>query len=388
MNVEMQRELGRRTLDLIDRRTTDLAEHTMEEPLDGYRSPEQFERERRLVFSRYPMFVGLSGDLPEPESWLTFDATGTPMLLTRDDDGRVRAFLNMCQHRGVRVVEPGRGTARRFTCPFHAWSYSLEGKLVGLPGSEGFNDLRREDRGLIELPVQERHGLIFAAAHPDARFSLEEYFGGLDEHFASFGFESWHSIAATHRHPVATNWKVVWGTHCETYHFAQLHRATAGPLVYSNTSVADFYGDHALMTSTMRTVDKLRETPEEDWRPVDDGQINLNYRLFPNLSFSVVGDRLEIFTIYPGESLHETVALHYAYRRELPASDQEAKELEEAVRWACQTVVDKEDYEMATRAGLGLRSPFVPKTLVFGRNEPVMQHMARTLRRVLAEAPE
>ncbi|WP_232425138.1 aromatic ring-hydroxylating oxygenase subunit alpha [Pseudofrankia inefficax] len=384
----MQRELGRRTLDLIDRRTTDLAEHTMEEPLDGYRSPEQFERERRLVFSRYPMFVGLSGDLPEPESWLTFDATGTPMLLTRDDDGRVRAFLNMCQHRGVRVVEPGRGTARRFTCPFHAWSYSLEGKLVGLPGSEGFNDLRREDRGLIELPVQERHGLIFAAAHPDARFSLEEYFGGLDEHFASFGFESWHSIAATHRHPVATNWKVVWGTHCETYHFAQLHRATAGPLVYSNTSVADFYGDHALMTSTMRTVDRLREIPEEDWRPVDDGQINLNYRLFPNLSFSVVGDRLEIFTIYPGESLHETVALHYAYRRELPASDQEAKELEEAVRWACQTVVDKEDYEMATRAGLGLRSPFVPKTLVFGRNEPVMQHMARTLRRVLAEAPE
>ncbi|ADP83460.1 Rieske (2Fe-2S) iron-sulfur domain protein [Pseudofrankia inefficax] len=388
MNAEMQRELGRRTLDLIDRRTTDLAEHTMEEPLDGYRSPEQFERERRLVFSRYPMFVGLSGDLPEPESWLTFDATGTPMLLTRDDDGRVRAFLNMCQHRGVRVVEPGRGTARRFTCPFHAWSYSLEGKLVGLPGSEGFNDLRREDRGLIELPVQERHGLIFAAAHPDARFSLEEYFGGLDEHFASFGFESWHSIAATHRHPVATNWKVVWGTHCETYHFAQLHRATAGPLVYSNTSVADFYGDHALMTSTMRTVDRLREIPEEDWRPVDDGQINLNYRLFPNLSFSVVGDRLEIFTIYPGESLHETVALHYAYRRELPASDQEAKELEEAVRWACQTVVDKEDYEMATRAGLGLRSPFVPKTLVFGRNEPVMQHMARTLRRVLAEAPE
>jgi phenylpropionate dioxygenase-like ring-hydroxylating dioxygenase large terminal subunit len=385
MNAEMQRKLGRRTLDLIDRRTTDMAEHILEEPLDGYRSVEQFERERRQIFGRYPMFVGLSRDLPEPESWLTFDATGTPLLLTRDDDGRVRAFLNMCQHRGVRVVEPGRGSGRRFTCPFHAWSYNLDGKLVSLPGPDGFRGMRREDRGLIELPVEERHGLIFAAASPDAAFSLDDYLGGLGEHFASFGFETWHPIAATHRHPVATNWKVVWGTHCETYHFAQLHRQTAGPLVYSNTSIADFYGEHALMTSTMRTVDKLRETPEEDWRPVDDGQINLNYRLFPNLSFSVVGDRLEIFTIYPGESLHETVALHYAYRRELPASEQEAKELEEAVRWACQTVVDNEDYEMATRAGLGLRSPFVPKTLVFGRNEPVMQHMALTLRRVLAD---
>ncbi|MDT3443257.1 MULTISPECIES: aromatic ring-hydroxylating dioxygenase subunit alpha [unclassified Pseudofrankia] len=389
MNAQMQRELGRRTLDLIDRRTTDLAEHTMEEPLDGYRSSEQFELERRIVFNRYPMFVGLTRDLPEPGSWMTFDATGTPMLLTRDASGRVRAFLNMCQHRGVRVVEPGCGTgARRFTCPFHAWVYDLEGRLVGLPGAEGFSDMRREDRGLIELPAEERHGMIFASANPDAPFSVDEYLAGLGEQFASFGFGTWHAIAATHPHPVATNWKVVWGTHCETYHFAHLHRETARPLVYSNTSIADFYGEHALMTSTMRTVDRLREVPEEDWRPVDDGQINLNYRLFPNLSFSVVGDRLEIFTIYPGQGLHETVALHYAYRRELPDSPQEAKELEEAVRWACQTVVDKEDYEMATRAGLGLRSPFVPKTLVFGRNEPVMQHMARTLRQVLGSAGE
>ncbi|WP_238429130.1 aromatic ring-hydroxylating oxygenase subunit alpha [Frankia nepalensis] len=384
----MQRDLGRRTLDLIDRKTTVLAERTMEEPLEGYRSLEQFERERRLIFNRYPMFVGLSGDLPEPGSWLTFDATSTPMLLTRTDDGRVRAFLNMCQHRGVRVVDAGHGSARRFTCPFHAWSYSLEGRLVGLPGGEGFSDMRRETRGLIELPAEERHGLIFAAANPDAPFSLDEHLSGLGEHFASFGFETWNQIAATHPHPVATNWKVVWGTHCETYHFAHLHRDTARPLVYSNTSLADFYGEHALMTSTMRTVDKLRETPEEDWRPVDDGQINLNYRLFPNLSFSVVGDRLEIFAIYPGGSLHETVALHYAYRRELPATPEEAKALEEAVHWACQTVVDKEDYAMAERAGLSLHSPFVPPTLVFGRNEPVMQHMALTLRRVLGLAEQ
>ena len=383
MDLEMQRDLGRRTLALLDAHTTELAEHTMEEPLAGYTSPERFDAER-LLFNRYPMFVGLTCDLPEPGSWMTFDATGTPMLLTRGWDGRVRAFLNMCQHRGVRVVEAGCGRrVRNFTCPFHAWVYDLGGRLIGIPGAEGFSDLRREDRGLIELPAEERHGMIFAAAHPDATFSVDDYLSGLGEQFASFGFETWQPIATTHPHRVATNWKVVWGTHCETYHFAHLHKKTARPLVYGNTSIADFYGDHALMTSTMRTIDQLRDQPEQDWKPVDDGHVNLNYRLFPGLSLSVVfGDRLEIFTIYPGDDAHQTVALHHAYRRQAP-TPQEAKDLEEQVRWACQTVVDNEDYAMAARAGAGLRAPFLPQSLVFGRNEPVMQHMALGLRRVL-----
>ena len=227
--------------------------------------------------------------------------------------------------------------------------------------------------------------MIFAAANPEAPFSLDQYLSGLEEQFESFGFETWKSIAPIHAHRVRTNWKVVWGTHCETYHFAQLHKDTAGPLVYGNTSLADFYGDHALMTSTMRTIDKLRELPEDQWAgSVDEGHINLNYRLFPNLSLSVVfGDRLEIFTIFPGDDVHETVALHHAYRRELPATDDEKKELEEQVYWACRTVVDGQDYAMAERADPGLRSPFAPKSLVFGRNEPVMQKMAITLRRTL-----
>lgn len=388
MKLEMQRELGRRTLALLDNKTTDMAEHTMEEPLDGYTDPEQFEREQQLIFNRYPMFVGLSCELPKPGSWMTYDATGTPMLLTRDESGQIHAMLNLCQHRGVRVVEDACGEARRFTCPFHAWVYDLQGNLVGLPGAEGFSDMRREDRGLIALPCEERNGMIFVAANPDAPFSLAEFLGPeLDEQFASFGFENWVRIADTHPHHVGSNWKVAWGTHCETYHFAQLHKTTARALVYGNTSLADFYGDHALMTTTYRTIDKMRGTPESEWTPVDDGHVGLNYRLFPNLSMSLVfGNRLEIYTLYPGATQHETVSVHFAYRKEAPATPEEAKELEEQVRWACQTVVDNEDYRMATRAGQGLRAPFKPKTLVFGRNEPVMQHMAITLRRTLGQA--
>jgi phenylpropionate dioxygenase-like ring-hydroxylating dioxygenase large terminal subunit len=383
-----QREIARRTLEYLDGHTTALAPATLEEPLDGYLSPGRLDEERRLVFGRYPLFVGLSGDLPGPGSWLTFDATGTRILVSRDKAGQVHAMVNTCRHRGARVVPEGCGTkARRFTCPFHAWSYDLDGGLAGMPGEEGFSDIRKQDYGLIRLPAQERYGMIFVGATPQATFSVDEYLGGLGEHFASLGLETWQPMAAVHPHPIRANWKVAWATHLETYHFAFLHKETAGPLTYGNTSIADFYGDHALMTSTMKTIDRLRDIPEDQWgSPVDDGHVNLNYRLFPNLSLSVVsGDRLEIFTIYPGSSLSEAVALHYAYRREAPAPE-EAAALEEAVRWACKTVVDGEDYAMCAQIDPALRAPVVPQSFIIGRNEPVLQHLTLALRRVLAAA--
>ena len=155
--------------------------------------------------------------------------------------------------------------------------------------------------------------------------------------------------------------------------------------MYGNTSIADFYGDHALMTTTVRTIDELREIPEEQWRPIDDGQINLNYRLFPNLSLSMVfGTRLEIFSIYPGDDVHHTIAIHHAYHKDPPPLTK--RERPSQVLWACRTVVDGEDYAIAERTEPGLHSPSAPKTLVFGRNEPVMQAMALALRRTLGQS--
>lgn len=240
---------------------------------------------------------------------------------------------------------------------------------------------------MIELPAEERHGMMFVAADPDATFDLEEYFSGLGDEFESFHLGSWKLATPVHEHRIKANWKVAWGTHCETYHFAVLHKNSAGPLVYGNTSLAEFYGNHALMTQTFRTIDKMWELPEDQWRPVDEGHLSLSYRLFPNLSMSVaLGNRLEIFTIYPGEHIDESFALHYAYLREVPEDEVERKELEEAIRFACQSVVDAEDYRMAEFSQLALKSPSAPKTLVYGRNEPVMQHLAKALHRVLGES--
>ena len=96
-------------------------------PTSVYADPDLAERERQAFFAGHPHLVGLTGDLPEPGAFLTSDDLPTPLLATRDDDGRLRAFVNACRHRGVVLEERDRGGARRFTCPFHRWSYDIGG---------------------------------------------------------------------------------------------------------------------------------------------------------------------------------------------------------------------------------------------------------------------
>jgi phenylpropionate dioxygenase-like ring-hydroxylating dioxygenase large terminal subunit len=298
-------------------------------------------------------------------------------------------MVNICQHRGVQVVPAGCGVeTRRFTCPFHGWIYGIDGHLASIPGAEGFSDIDRRQRRLTELSVEERYGMIFVATSPDTSFDLDDYLCGLGEHFSPFGFETWKPVAPVHEHTVKANWKVVFDTHLDVYHFSNLHGDSVGPILYNNTSIPEFYGDHTLMAITLRNIDGLRHQVENQWQPVKGGHLNLNYRLFPNLSLSVVfGDRLEIYQILPGTTVGDTVALHYAYRNEIPDDEDERKQLEKMVRYACE-VVEKEDYRIAESAYIGYSSPNAPKTILIGRNEMAMQHLHHALHRSLSSTEE
>ena len=145
----LEHSLVRRLLDHIEHHTTDMAEDVYEVPADAYTSRAHFEEELEALFLGAPLVLCLSGSLPRPGTFRTVDLCGTPVLVTRDADGRVRAMANVCRHRGVRVADGG-GQTRRLTCPFHAWVYDLEGKLVGVPTAEGFEGMCREDKGLVQ----------------------------------------------------------------------------------------------------------------------------------------------------------------------------------------------------------------------------------------------
>src|SRR5271156_6406371 len=202
-------------------KSTDQAPDQWREPVRNYRDPDLWEREIKEVFRTVPLPLAMSCELPEPGTYKAIDVAGTPVVITRDPGGSVRAMINVCRHRGSELVAEGTGRAHRLTCPYHAWSYDLKGCLLGVYGEDTFGGVDRDRMGLVALPAAERAGLIFVSLDPKATIDLDQWLGAelimlleamaLDKVF--------HYSTRTLAGP---NWKVVIDGYLEGYHFASL----------------------------------------------------------------------------------------------------------------------------------------------------------------------
>jgi choline monooxygenase len=294
----------------------------------------------------------------------------------------VHALANVCRHRGVRVAD-GAGQARRFTCPFHAWVYDIEGRLVGVPVESAFSGLCREEKGLVELPVAEGYGLIVGRLRPGPPVDVDEYLGPeLAQELAMFDFAGWEPHSEPHVHRVGANWKVTLDTFRENYHFNYLHRNTLKSYAYGGVLTFDALGPHLRNCSAIRAIDELRGRPEADWGDVTQ-YLSPQYSLFPNTCLTSDSRHVELWQILPVDARTSEV-LHTAYVRPgLP--DAERQRLEEMAPWICETVVDGEDFWVAGRTEPGLRTGLID-TVVFGRNEPAPQHLHRGFEAALSAA--
>ncbi|UGQ12454.1 aromatic ring-hydroxylating dioxygenase subunit alpha [Yinghuangia sp. ASG 101] len=364
--------LARRLVDHIEHGTTDLADSVYEMSTDAY-SAARLQDELRVLFLGPPLVLGLSGDLPRPETYRTVDMCGTPVLLTRDSGGRVRALLNACRHRGVRVAD-GVGRAKRVTCPFHAWSYELDGRLAAMPVADAFDGMCRDDKGLVELPVDEAHGLIVGRLRPGPPVRVDDYLGPeLRDELALLDFSAWERLAEPHVHRVAANWKVTLDTFRENYHFDFLHRKTLRKVAYGGVLTFDPFGRHLRNCSALRSIDELRDKPESEWGDVA-RHLSHQYALFPNTSLTFDSRHIELWQILPVDADTSEV-VHTSYLRP-GLSDAEREKAAEMAPWICETVVDGEDFWVAGRTEPGVRLGLFD-SVVFGRNEPAPQHLHR-----------
>ncbi len=387
--VELDREalehsLVRRLLDHVENRTTDMAEDVLEVPAEAYTDRGHFDRELDALFYGQPLVLCLSGALPRPGSYWTVDVCGTPILVTRNSDGAVRAMANVCRHRGVRVVD-GAGAARRFTCPFHAWVYDVEGNLVGVPVADGFEGMCREDKGLVQLPVAEKYGLVVGRLRPGAPVDIDEYLGpGLNDELAALDFADWEPYGEAHVHQVGANWKVTLDTFRENYHFDHLHRTTLREYAYGGVLTFDPFGRHLRNCSALRSVDALRDVPEAEWHDVMP-YFSYQYQLFPNTALTFDARHIELWQILPVDEKTSEV-VHTAYLRPGLSDEERAKAVDMAP-WICETVVDGEDFWVAARTEPGIRTGLLDAVVV-GRNEPALQHLHRAFLAALASSED
>lgn len=350
-----------------------------------YTDPDLAARERVEFFDSGPHVIGLSGDLPEPGSFLTMNDLGTPILATRGHDGRFRAFVNSCRHRGVVVEERPRGSARRFACPFHSWTYDICGALVAIPKPEHFGDIDRDCYGLVELPAEERHGLLAVHPQPGGTVDIDGMLGDeLAAELASWGLGGLACLGTDTYQP-ACNWKLAMDTFGETYHFSTLHSDTLFNDYYGNVQCYDIYGRNHRMLLVLRAIDDIRGLPEDQW---DIGEVTLPvYWLFPSVQLMPFALGCFLVRAYPDPAdpgRHTSRITFYCWPDDVPESMRDS--VLQMMKERFGNVIREEDYVVAASQQVTANSGAV-QHVVFGRNEPALHHFHNTYRAVLGMEP-
>ncbi|HSL76236.1 MAG TPA: aromatic ring-hydroxylating dioxygenase subunit alpha [Candidatus Limnocylindrales bacterium] len=179
------------------------------------------EFERREWFRRDWMVVGRAEDAPDPGTYFLAEIDEEPLLIARGRDGELRAFFNVCRHRGTAVVEEPCGTAVRFQCPYHAWIYDLEGNLVRAKHTEDLDAFELKDFGLVSVRMETWQGFVFVCLSPETP-PLVEWLGDLPPHLARFDFSQLR-VAHTETYEVDSNWKFIAENYSECYHCPGIH---------------------------------------------------------------------------------------------------------------------------------------------------------------------
>jgi phenylpropionate dioxygenase-like ring-hydroxylating dioxygenase large terminal subunit len=365
-------ELGTRVLANVDANRGDYAESMMYVPAEEYRDPERFTREVDSVFRRSPLLVALSCDIPNAGDFTTLEIADRPIVVVRGDDGVARTFLNACRHRGRSVADDCFGHGRRLTCPYHAWVYDTQGRLVGVPGKEGFEGIDVD--GLIAYPTSERSGAVFSVLTVGAEFDVDDWLGDMASALEML------KLQELHRHDVETklpsgNWKATADGYLDGYHLGYLHRNSIGAKSITNRNTFDLYGPHVRIGFANKPILDVRAIPPEEWPDLYEA-FSLVHYVFPNISISGHPDKsLMVSRLFPGPTVDRCTVVQYQYFRS-PLETDEARDAAETKRKRYEQVTYDEDF--VTVMSITRRVDVLAEageTFKFGRNEVGNQNL-------------
>ncbi|RVQ69508.1 (2Fe-2S)-binding protein [Croceicoccus ponticola] len=379
-------DVAEKLLDFVEGRTTDQTGATMDVPIEAYLDPARWQREIDLIFRRLPLMMAFSIELPKNGDYKAMEPMGIPVLITRDGQGRARAFLNVCRHRAMKLTEEGKGNCSRFSCPYHGWTYANDGRLIGVTEASTFGDVDKAAMSLTELPCEEVAGMIFAILTPGLAIDVPAFLGGMLDDLAALKLENWYYHKS--RKMEGANWKVAYDGYLEGYHFQAAHPETVMPRTPSNRAFYEAFGPHIRLSYPQHRIVELKDLPRNEWGERE----NLNYdfirMLFPNFALFLAPEMCQVAQLWPGDAPGRNVTVMNYIFPNAPQSDEDLARLDEMSDFFFD-VVEKEDYLMGMRVQQGLEAMGTGH-ITFGCNELGNQYFHKWVDYYLAqgELPE
>ncbi|QAY77727.1 aromatic ring-hydroxylating dioxygenase subunit alpha [Sphingosinicella sp. BN140058] len=362
--------------------------HAAELSLPGwiYRDPEFFAAEMDRVIRPSWQVVCHANDIAAPGQWQTIDYLGESVIVIRGDDHAVRAFTNVCRHRASRIVSGDVGCARRLTCPYHAWTYALDGRLIGVPHKSDYPGLDQSGLGLVAVDLEIWRGFVFVRLKSGGP-SVAEMMAPYDHEVEPYRFDALQALGRVTLRPRDVNWKNVADNYSDGLHIPVAHPGLTrlfgrGYAIEANDHVDRMAGDlldrpssnvsERAYQAMLPTVEHLPPALRRRW---------LYFKLWPNVAFDIYPDQVDFMQFLP-VSPTETLIREISYalpddRREMRAA--------RYLNWRINRRVNDEDTALIRGVQQGMASQsWVPGPL--GESEVCLRSFARKIRRLIPEA--
>jgi phenylpropionate dioxygenase-like ring-hydroxylating dioxygenase large terminal subunit len=321
---------------------------------------ERFEAEQAQIFRRFPAPVTVSALLPEPGMVVAHDGYGVPLMIARTKSGEVKAFLNACQHKGSKLLEDCEVHKRgRVTCPYHAWTYGIDGKLIGVARNEAFLNMDKDKRGLVELPAREWGGVIYVQLDGNPNPEWSQLHPQIAEDFTALGIPDAY-VYGRKTFDLKANWKVILEPFLEGYHVQRLHAASIGDLFQDAPNIVDMFGANIRQVSGRigYVPAMLDEDPDQNIHKL----VTHAYTAFPNCVVVTSQYYTSVMILMPRDVGRTTVEYFMLTPGE-PTTDK-AREVFARSYELILSVFGGEDFRAAEISQVGLEAG-VPKETVY-----------------------
>lgn len=369
------------------------------DPLEGWSLPswtyhdaEFHQVELDRVFRPSWQVVCHVSDIPKAGDWHTLDYCSESVIVVRGQDAQLRAFTNVCRHRGSRLVDGASGCAKKLVCPYHAWTYDLDGRLTGVPDSASYPTLDRDQAGLVAVELEVWRGFIFVRLQDDGGPTVAEQMAPYEAMVAPYRFEELEALGRVTLRPREVNWKNVGDNYSDGLHIPVAHPGLTrlfgkGYGIEAEAHVDRMWGamvDRESANWSERMYQKL--LPPVPHLPEERQRFWLYFKLWPNVAFDIYPDQIDFMQWLPTgptTCLIREISYvlpddpNYKWGREMRAA--------RYLNWRINRQVNAEDTALITRVQQGMASRSFSMGPLSDK-EVCLRHFCRRIRDLIPEA--